>query len=368
MTEPATEPAVTTPAEPAPASEPRAPGPLDASERKKHVSSQWAALRGKLAEKTAAIDVVTEPAPGATAEPDKPADGEPAAEPEDKPEPAAAEPADDDDGSLELELVKARRQLADASDDAREAKAEVKALREKLAGYEKGYGEEARKKLYEDPVHALDSIKQIFGRDFGELSKWFVENKEKLANRQRYADVSPEIRAELEEARKEREERRRQAEAAQQQQALATYAGKVQQYLTENADEYPLASAYDWAAQDLAAQHGIGRVRPEHIAEFEKLLRANLQQALSNERALKHLTADEKIAAVLSSVTKQPTKPAPSPAVASPANGTPAPADGQRGLGNSSPGTAVRDPSKPVDRRQLILDELKRMRAQAGRQ
>jgi len=359
----ATPAAETAPEAPPPPSAPPAPAAEpDERSAKERARDRLAALRASLKAKTA--DIKVEPAADQPADDAKPDDSKLKADDESEPEPKPKGQEKD----LELDLAKAKRAAANASEDLRETRAELKALKERTTA-----DDASRAKIKDDPVASLAAFKEIFGRSFGEYTRWLVENKATIESQQKYADLPPDVREELELAKQERAERVEQAAQAAQAAKSSKYSANVTQYLTDNAEDFPLASAAEWAAAHLVATHGVGKVRPEHIKAFEEGLAKTYVKDFSNERVIEWIVnADEKVlaatqAAIAKALSKKqaPTK---SPTVASPTNGTPAPADGPRGLSNSaSPGTVVRSQDDKPTRKELLVAGIQRLRAEKAR-
>jgi len=189
-----------------------------------------------------------------------------------------APPADD----LELKLSKQALKVSDLQ-------AELRATREELKTAKSDGPAKMLDGVKEDPLKAIGAFKEIFGRDFGEFSRWIVENADKIESSRKYATLPKEVREELELARKERAERTSTAEAEATRKQVSNYANNVALYLKENAEDYPIAFALDFSAGHLVEQFGVGKVKPEHIKAYEKNITDTIVAVISQDNVLKHL-------------------------------------------------------------------------------
>jgi uncharacterized protein YnzC (UPF0291/DUF896 family) len=266
-------------------------------------------------------------APAAATEPAK-------GEAEAQDEPAAEEPTKGDK-DIELAYAKLQRKWSDAQDEIRTAREFNKKLETEhkglLANMEAAKG---------DPARSLELFEKLMGRSFGDYSKWIVENADRVKERRAVASLPEEYRAELELARKEREERLTEKQKAEQTAALTSYSANVSTYLKDNADDFPLASSLGWAAAQLAEQHGVGKVRPEHIKQLETTLEANLLDTLT-ESTLRHLIGKHANLKTLVTSIAGATAAKPSPVTASPKGNQSESAEGPRTLSNSNTSASV---------------------------
>jgi hypothetical protein len=274
---------------------------------------------------------------------DTPQDDKP---PEEPPKPAAKAPDDDH----ELKLATVKRELKNARADLLELKPladKAKALEETLA------------KAKEDPSEALKALKSLLGRDFGELTQWFYESKDKIQTQQKYAELPPDVREEIQLARKEREARETAAKQQQEQAAYVarhtSYSKKIQEHLDLHEDDYPLSSAFgkmvaDDVARWVASQKGAVDVRAK-LQEYEGALLADFESSFSNDKLLKQLFAQKpELKARIAPHVGAP-EPKKSPAVASlQPNGQPRVSEGPTTLTNRSASADVSEPARPKTR------------------
>lgn len=271
--------------------------------------------------------------------------------PEDKPEddklPEAPKKPDEDH---ELKLATARRELKNARADLLELKPladKGKALEEQLA------------KAKEDPNAALAALKTLLGRDFGELTQWFFENKDKITTQQKYAELPPDVREEIELARKEREGRAAAAKQQEEQAAFvqkhANYSKKILEHLELHEEEYPLSAAFGkQVADDVArwalSQKGSVDARAR-LQEHETALLQDFEASFSNAKLLKQLFAKKpELRAVLAPLVGA-AEPKKSPAVASlQPNGQPRVQEGPDTLTNRSASADTSEPARPKSR------------------
>lgn len=358
----------------APAAEPQAtpepaelPKPLSKQERREQLIAR---LRGAKAEATPHEVEPTEPKP---APGDKPAEEEepkPDAEkvPAEKPE-SDAKPEPKPDADTELKLASTRRELKNARADLLELKPladRAKALEDQLA------------KAKEDPNAALAALKTLLGRDFGELTEWLVEHKDKITQQQKYADLPPDVREEIELARKERVERQERQKTEAEQAAYVDkhtkYTAKIAEHISTHEDEFPLSAAYgEDVAKDIArmvmAQTGPVDARAL-IAKYEADTLQGFTAALSNEKLVKHLLTKPElkatIARLVSGVPEPKKSPAPGQAATKP-NGQPRESDTPTTLTNSttSADTSQRTSAQPTreERKREIKEAFRRYRS-----
>lgn len=279
--------------------------------------------------------------------------------------PAKTEKTEDAD----LKLAATRRELKNAKADLLELKPladKARQLDEQIA------------KAKEDPNLALGMLKQLLGRDYGELTSWIVENKEKIQAQQKYADLPPDVREEIEAARKDRLEREQRAKTEAEQRAFVEkhtkYSAKISEYVTTHEDEFPLSAAYgEDVAKDIArlvmAQKGPVDARAL-IAKYEADTLQGFTAALSNEKLVKHLLTKPEIKSAIAKhlgATPEPKKsPQPGQAVTKP-NGQPSSADVPRTLSNgtASADTSQRTPAHPSreQRKQEIREAFRRYKS-----
>lgn len=240
------------------------------------------------------------------------------------------------DPDIELKLARMSRELRDARADAIEAKQKVDAhdqLVNKLM------------RARQDPHALVAMLPDLFGRDFGQIADWIVENEQHFRERQRYAELPPDVREELEASRKERMERKereeREGTERAQRERYESYASSARKYIEDNRADYPLAASTEWAADHIARaaiQRGTRDARPL-LEEFEKNLRTELSGVLGKPELLRALLkSDAKLADAVRqaffSGDGQNQKPNKSSAAASLRSGPTASADGPRALHN----------------------------------
>lgn len=289
--------------------------------------------------------------PAEAADDTKPSDAKPRAE--EKKEP---------DRELELRVAKLARELRDAKADAIEFKPKAEKLDALLGKFEKAKG---------DPYAAVNLLPELFGMDFGQMADFVIKNQDKFQESKRYADLPPDLREEVEAAKRERQERaereKQEAERERVKQRFTAYETKVKSFLEQNADDYPLSAALDWAAGDVAhncLQRNTKDALPV-VRELEGTLRKNLSGAISNERVFKALIADKELRTKIESHFKatQP-KPNNSPlSGASLQNGAPEQRNGSATLTNrsTSSDTAAPQSGRPSrdQRKQQIMEAFK---------
>lgn len=285
-------------------------------------------------------------------------DGDEAA---DAPREEHARPPRDEEKDLELKLSRMSRELRDAKADMLEAREKVQAHDQLVSKIMRGR---------QDPHALVAMLPDLFGRDFGQIADWIVENEQHFRDRQRYAELPPDVREELEASRRERMERKqreaRETEERTHNERVESYKTSAQRFITDNKADYPLAAAVDWSAQHIALaaiKRGTRDARPL-LDELENNLRSELSAMLGKPELLRALLkSDTKLAdsvrqAFFSSDTnKQPNK---SSAAASLRSGPSASADGPRSLHN---GVTASDVTGSYDarsaRRTRIMEALK---------
>lgn len=233
-------------------------------------------------------------APGPSSEPVEATDNDETQADDKAPEKPKVDKPAEPDRELELRVAKLSRELRDAKSDAIEWKPKAEKFDALMGKFEKSKG---------DPYAAVQLLPELFGMDFGQMADFVVKNADKFQESKRYADLPPDVREEVELARKERAERQeREKKATEEQQNVqrfTSYKTKVQSFLEQNADDYPLASALEWAAGDVAASCLRGNTKDALpvLRELEDTLRKNLSGAISNERVLKALATDKELRA-----------------------------------------------------------------------
>jgi hypothetical protein len=324
-----------------------APAPLTATEPAAPPLSPRESIVAKLKAHREALKAGGAP----VAEPPAAVEGAPVAD-----EPAV-EPPKDADKDLELEHAKLLRKHSETADELREAReANKKAAAEATAF--KALQASAK----DDPVKSLAVFEKLMGRSFGDYSKWIVDNGDKVKNGRQYASLPDEAREKLERLDRLETERAEKTQTEAQQKALTDYTGNVSTWLKGNATDYPLASQFGFAAEQLAQEHGVGKVRPEHVKALEKRLEDNLLEVLT-ETTLRHLAGkNDKVKQVVAAVSA--TQPKSSPVTASPKGNQSGQAEGPRGLSNSNTSAAVvsEQLSGKEALKATLMDGMRRMR------
>ena len=239
---------------------------------------------------------------------------------------------------LELKLARMGRELRDAKADAIEA-------REKVDAHDKLVTKLMRAR--QDPHAMVSMLPELFGRDFGQIADWIVENEQQFRQSQRYAELPPELREEFELMKREREERRTREEREQSERAqserFTSYQTSARKYIEDNRADYPLAASTEWAAEHIARaalQRGTRDARPL-LEEFETNLRTELSGVLGKPELLRALLkSDPKLADAVRQAffngdgNNNTHKPNKSSAAASLRSGPTESADGPRSLHN----------------------------------
>lgn len=230
-----------------------------------------------------------QPAPQSSSEPT--AEAKPDAEPAKDEKPAEKPKAEERDRDIELKVSRLARELKDAKADAIEFKPKAEKYDALTGKIEKAKG---------DPFAVVNMLPELFGMDFGQMAEFVIKNQDKFQESKKYADLPPDIREEVELARKERQERaereKREAEQSKLAAKFTAYETKVKSFLEENADDYPLAAATGWAAGQIARQVVDTGDRDAHsmLVKLEESLKKEILGAVSNDRVLKKLIAGDK--------------------------------------------------------------------------
>lgn len=280
--------------------------------------------------------------------------------------PAPAQKASETDVDYDLRLSALQRKLADREADLLEAKAvgdKFAALEQKLA------------RAKEDPSAALGALKDLFGRDYGELTSWIVENADSIKQQQKYAELPPDVREKLERADKDLSERQAKEKTAREQEQrmerFTNYSAKLKTHLETHADDYPLCAASGWAADNIAAQivdTGDKNAVPM-LKKLEATLAKNLGDSVKNDKLVGHLLKDPEIKAALAKhfANAAPTAPAAqtkkSPVAASRESDAPARSNGPTTLTNSSTASDTSAPPRPKtrdERKRSLVDAIRR--------
>lgn len=260
------------------------------------------------------------------AKPEKPA--------EKPPEKRAAADREREDREAEVRLSRLSRELRDAKADALEAKEGARQYRELNEKLTRAKG---------DAYAAVQLLPELLGMDFGELADFVVANESRFKEQQRYAQLPPDVREELEAAKRDRVARetreREEGERTAREARFTTYRDSATRFLDTHKEDYPLAHAIGWAPQQIA-RSAIDRdtrdARPL-LDELEKNLRSELTGAFSNAQVLTALIRDD---AALADKVRQalaaasPKKPEKSPAAASLRSGTTGATEGPSSLSN----------------------------------
>jgi hypothetical protein len=199
--------------------------------------------------------------------------------------------ASQEDRELELRLARVSRDLRDARADALEAREKVQrfdALAAKLA------------KAKGDPLLAVDMLPELIGMDYGQLADAIIANEDKFRNRHKYAELPPDVREELELARKERlsrtEREQEEQQKAAQTERFTRYKDSAATFLENNRTDYPLTHALGWGAGQIAREAITRNSRDARAiaSQLETNLRSELTEALSKPEVLRALIAVDK--------------------------------------------------------------------------
>lgn len=330
-------------------------------------------LLAKLRERSGAGDVgSSSPGGGSDAAPDSA--HEPAREPgaagdsdaadEQKPRPESREEREQKD--LELRLSRVSRELREARAEALEAKEAVTQYRQLT---------DKIKRAKSDAYSAIQLMPELYGFDFGQLADFVVQNEGRFREQQKYSQLPPDVREEIELARRERQERHEKAqkEQAYQQEVerFTTYQKSAETFLESNKEDYPLSHAIGWAPGQIARtaiERGTRDARPL-LDELEKNLRDQLVGAFGNAQVLRALVghdrtlADKVRQALDSNGSSSNVKPNKSPAAASFRSGTEQPItrEGPASISNGVASSDTADYQTRRDlRRQRVMEEAKR--------
>lgn len=277
---------------------------------------------------------------------------EPATEEPSKEEPSAKKAERD----IDLEHAKLLNKHADVVEELRLARAANKSAEAEAKAF-KALQADAKS----DPAKAIAVFEKLMGKSYNAFNQWVIDNADKVRAAAKSSSIPDEYRTELETLRAEREARETEKKTTEQRAALTTYSGSVQKWLGENADDYPLTSQFEFAAQQLAGEQGVGKVRPEHVKALESRLEENILEVLT-EKTLRHLVSKhDKVKQIVSALTGTAAKS--SPVTASPKGNQPASSEGPKALGNSSASAATTQaPSGKDATRAALMDGLRKIR------
>lgn len=272
-----------------------------------------------------------------------------------------------EDRELELRAARLARELKDARADSVEYKPKAERYDAMVKKLEAAKG---------DAYQAVSLLPELLGMDFGQLAEFVVKNAGKFEESKRYAELPADLREELQLARQEREERtRREREASErdkQQKRFESYHQSVKSFLSEHADDYPLAAALEWAAGDVAQsalQRGTRDALPI-LKQLEENLGRELRRALSSDQVIRALVKSDKdlrtkIQAALGGLSESNKSPA--PASMNGGASKPVTREGPATLTNGSTASDTASPLQRLDKAERKRQIAEAFRAQFGR-
>jgi hypothetical protein len=232
--------------------------------------------------------------PAAEAKPDEPAKADAdksEVKADDKPEKPVEKKAEPD-RDIELRAAKLARELKDAKADALEFKPKAEKFDALTGKIEKAKG---------DPYAVVNMLPELFGMDFGQMAEFVLKNQDKFQESKKFADLPPDVREEIELARKERVERQAREKEAAEHKARADkfsgYKSKLSEYLSGGGSEdYPLVSSLGWAVDQAALKLVQEDSRDAHavLRKMEADAKEHFSDALSNEKLIKALVSNDK--------------------------------------------------------------------------